>query len=110
MATDQKSSEITAIAELLGMLDLSGATVAIDAMGCQKRIAEAIVDAKADYVLTLKDNQPTLHQQVRDCFESAQPAEARPRRYGGFAPQSRRRAHRLRGRRDAASSGFRRHS
>jgi predicted transposase YbfD/YdcC len=41
-------------------------------MGCQKKIAESIVDAKADYVWTLKENQPTLHQEVRDFFESAQ--------------------------------------
>ena len=72
VATDQKSNEITAIPELLGMLDLSGATVTIDAMGCQKKIAESIMDAKADYVLTLKENQPTLHQEVRDFFDSAQ--------------------------------------
>ena len=72
VVTDQKSNEITAIPELLGMLDLSGATVTLDAMGCQKKIAESIVTAKADYVLTLKDNQPTLHQEVRSFFESAQ--------------------------------------
>jgi predicted transposase YbfD/YdcC len=80
VATDQKSNEITAIPELLGMLDLSDATVSIDA-GCQKKIAEAIVDAKADYVLILKDNQPTLHQQVRDFFESAQADGWRDRRH-----------------------------
>ena len=72
IATDAKSNEITAIPELLVVLDLRGATVTIDAMGCQKKIAEAIIAAKADYVLTLKDNQPTLSQEVREFFESAQ--------------------------------------
>jgi len=81
IATDCKSNEITAIPELLAMLDLRGATVTIDAMGCQKKIAEAIIDAKADYVLTLKDNHPTLHQEVREFFESAQADGFRDTRY-----------------------------
>ena len=57
---DDKSNEITAIPELLLLLDVSGCIVAIDARGCQKAIAQAIRDAKADYVLQVKDNQSNL--------------------------------------------------
>src|SRR3990167_7917514 len=60
--TDEKSNEITAIPELIEVLELNGATVTIDAMGCQKGIAQAIVDKSADYVLGLKGNQGTLHE------------------------------------------------
>jgi predicted transposase YbfD/YdcC len=67
-ATDAKSNEITAIPELLAMLDLKGAIVTIDAMGCQTAIAERIHAAGADYVLSLKENQPTLFADVRDLF------------------------------------------
>jgi predicted transposase YbfD/YdcC len=59
---DAKSNEITAIPKLLEMLELSGALVTIDAMGCQTEIARAIVEADADYVLAVKGNQPTLHE------------------------------------------------
>jgi predicted transposase YbfD/YdcC len=61
IVVDEKSNEITAIPKLLQMLELSGALVTIDAMGCQTEIARAIVDADADYVLAVKGNQPTLH-------------------------------------------------
>jgi len=64
-----KSNEITAIPKLLEMLELSGAMVTIDAMGCQTEIARQIVDAGADYCLAVKDNQPTLHQGIIDFFE-----------------------------------------
>lgn len=66
VACDEKSNEITAIPELLKLVDVSGAVVTIDAMGCQKEIAGAIVAAKGDYVLALKGNQGTLHQAVVD--------------------------------------------
>lgn len=59
-----KSNEITAIPAILAALDLTGAVVTIDAMGCQKSIAEQIVKAKADYVLALKENPPSLYQDV----------------------------------------------
>lgn len=75
VATDQKSNEITAIPTLLELLDLQGATITIDAMGCQKAIAEKIMDGGGDYILALKDNHPTLHQEVEQFFECAQ-AEA----------------------------------
>jgi len=68
LAVDQKSNEITAIPQLLELLDLEGDTVTIDAMGCQKEIAKAIIDKKANYVLQVKDNQPTLHAAISEAF------------------------------------------
>jgi len=67
--TDEKSNEITAIPALLDALFLEGATVTIDAMGCQKEIVNKIVDKKADYVLALKENHPTLLEEVTLSFE-----------------------------------------
>jgi predicted transposase YbfD/YdcC len=66
LACDAKSNEITAIPELLRLVDVSGGVVTIDAMGCQKEIAGAVVAAKGDYVLALKGNQGALHQAVVD--------------------------------------------
>jgi hypothetical protein len=60
VATTEKSNEITAISELLQLLDLHSAIVTIDAMGCQKTIAAKIIERGGDYVLTVKDNQPHL--------------------------------------------------
>lgn len=71
VACDQKSNEITAIPKLLDLLDLQGATVTIDAMGCQKDIARKIVQARGDYLLAVKDNHKTLHEDVRFFFEDA---------------------------------------
>ena len=71
IAVDAKSNEITAIPLLLELLDLKGATVTIDAMGCQKQIAAKIVAGGGDYVLALKDNQPTLHEAVVQEFMTA---------------------------------------
>ena len=68
----EKSNEITAIPELLRALALTGCIVTIDAMGCQKDIAEQIIDGEADYVLALKGNHGTLHQDVADYFEWAE--------------------------------------
>ena len=67
-AVDEKSNEITAIPELLELLALKGAIVTIDAMGCQKKIAEKIIDKGADYVLGLKGNQGTLREDVELLF------------------------------------------
>jgi predicted transposase YbfD/YdcC len=64
VACDEKSNEITAIPELLRLVDIKGAIITIDAMGTQKAIAEQIVEGGADYVLALKGNQGTLHQAV----------------------------------------------
>jgi predicted transposase YbfD/YdcC len=69
-ATDVKSNEITAIPELLALLDIRGAVVTIDAAGCQKNIASQIHTQKADYVLSLRDNHPTFHDEVLTYFES----------------------------------------
>ena len=69
VVVDAKSNEITAIPKLLEILELSGALVTIDAMGCQTEIARQIVDANADYCLAVKGNQPTLHQGLVDFFD-----------------------------------------
>src|SRR5262245_4189095 len=68
VAVDGKSNEITAVPELLALLDLKGATVTLDAMGCQKEIAAAIRAAGADYVLAVKGNQNTLYEGLSDFF------------------------------------------
>jgi predicted transposase YbfD/YdcC len=67
-AVDEKSNEITAIPELLDLLAIKGAIVTIDAMGCQKKIAEKIIAKGADYVFGLKGNQATLRTDVEDLF------------------------------------------
>jgi predicted transposase YbfD/YdcC len=66
VACAEKSNEITAIPELLRLVDIKGAIITIDAMGTQKAIAAEIIDLKADYVLALKGNQETLHDAVID--------------------------------------------
>jgi predicted transposase YbfD/YdcC len=66
VACAEKSNEITAIPELLRLVDIKGAIITIDAMGTQKAIASQIIDNEADYVLALKGNQETLHQAVID--------------------------------------------
>jgi predicted transposase YbfD/YdcC len=71
VAVDEKSNEITAIPALLDLLDLAGAVVTIDAMGCQKTIARKIVEQEADYVLTVKENQGHLLQDIQGRFEKA---------------------------------------
>lgn len=73
--TEEKSNEITAIPELLDMINVEGSVVSIDAMGCQREIAKKIVDKKADYVLNLKDNQPSLCQDVASIFEQAEQSQ-----------------------------------
>lgn len=69
LATEEKSNEITAIPELLDLLDVEGDVVTIDAMGCQREIAEKIRSKRADYVLALKNNHATLHEEVSDYFD-----------------------------------------
>lgn len=66
--TEEKSNEITVIPNLLDLLELEGAVVTIDAMVCQTAIAEKIVDAGANYVLAVKDNQKFLCDDIRDAF------------------------------------------
>lgn len=69
--TDKKSNEITAIPELINLLELKGALVSIDAMGCQTDIATAIVKQDADYLLAVKGNQGNLHKAVRSALADA---------------------------------------
>ena len=69
VACAEKSNEITAIPEVLRLVDIKGAIITIDAMGTQKAIAEQIIEQKADYVLALKGNQETLHQGVIDYID-----------------------------------------
>jgi predicted transposase YbfD/YdcC len=79
VAVDAKSNEITAIPLLLELLELKGATVTLDAMGCQKEIAQQIIDRGGQYLLALKDNQPKLQEAVAAEFNQALAAEKRPR-------------------------------
>jgi predicted transposase YbfD/YdcC len=80
LAVDDKSNEITAIPRLLALLDVKGATVTIDAMGCQREIAADILAGKADYVLAVKENQPALHDKVTRLLD-----EARLERFAGMS-------------------------
>lgn len=69
VTVDSKSNEITAIPELLALLDLHGALVTIDALGCQKQIARQIIDQQGDYCLAVKENQPHLYEDLEDHFQ-----------------------------------------
>jgi len=69
LSTDAKSNEITAIPELMKLLDLQDAVVTIDAAGCQKKIAQQIVDQGGDYILQLKGNQGSLHEETVMLFD-----------------------------------------
>jgi predicted transposase YbfD/YdcC len=79
LKVDNKANEIVAIPKLLELLDLKGATVTIDAMGCQKEIARQIIAQKGNYVLAVKENQPTLHEQIVRSFK-----EARLEKFAGW--------------------------
>jgi len=80
VAVDAKSNEITAMPQLLELLDLRDKIVTTDAMGCQKAIAETIIEGGGDYILAVKDNQPTLHAEIRAAFATAAPPAARSTR------------------------------
>jgi len=69
LKVSDKSNEITAVPELLRVLELSGCIVTLDAMGCQKKIAREIIEADADYVLALKGNQETVHEEVKSFLD-----------------------------------------
>ena len=71
IATEEKSNEITAIPQLLTLLDIRGATITVDAMGCQRAIAEQVIDQGADYLMGLKGNQGTAHKEVEEFFTDA---------------------------------------
>jgi predicted transposase YbfD/YdcC len=81
VAVEEKSNEITAIPRLLELLDLSGALVTIDAMGCQKEIAAKIVDGGGDYLLAVKENQPHLYEDIDACFTEALETDFAGREY-----------------------------
>ena len=80
-SVDEKSNEIPAVQELLKVLDLEGAVVTADAMHCQKETAKAVIDKKADFVLVVKGNQPTLqnelHEEIIKAFDEDNPAMRR---------------------------------
>ena len=63
--TEGKGRELDAIEKLLKLLDVQGSVITIDALGCQKKVIELILQGKADYVLQVKQNQPTLYQQIK---------------------------------------------
>lgn len=71
LAVADDSNEIETIPRLLALLDLCDATVTIDAIGCQKSIAQQIVEAQGNYVLAVKENQPTLHEKVKKLLDEA---------------------------------------
>jgi predicted transposase YbfD/YdcC len=87
-AVDTKSNEITAIPKLLETLELKGAIVTIDAMGCQKEIAAQIVTGKGDYVLAVKDNQPTLHEILKAYFIELLNEDKRKAKHKGTCEQA----------------------
>jgi len=80
VAVEAKSNEITAMPELLKLLDLHEKIVTTDAMGCQKEIAQTIVEGEGDYILAVKDNQPTLHAELHAAFVEAPPPKLRSSR------------------------------
>ncbi|MDZ7608852.1 MAG: ISAs1 family transposase [Cyclobacteriaceae bacterium] len=75
-AVSMKSNEITAIPELLEMLEVKGSIISIDAMGCQRDIARAIIGKGADYLLAVKDNQPSLARAIEDTVRFARPSDS----------------------------------
>jgi predicted transposase YbfD/YdcC len=80
VAVEAKSNEITAMPQLLELLDLRDKIVTTDAMGCQKAIAETIVAGGGDYILAVKENQPTLHAEIQAAFATAATPPARSSR------------------------------
>tara|TARA_R110002049_G_scaffold295271_1_gene482541 strand:- start:1747 stop:2406 length:660 start_codon:yes stop_codon:yes gene_type:complete len=78
LKTADKSNEITAIPELIDLLDIQGTLVSIDAMGCQTAIAETIVDKDGDYLFTLKANQGNLYDAVKETFTAIRQAPLGP--------------------------------
>jgi predicted transposase YbfD/YdcC len=80
VAVDAKSKEITALPQLLKLLDLQEKVVTTDAMGCQKTIAETIITGGGDYILAVKDNQPTLPAEIQAAFATAATPPARSSR------------------------------
>ena len=88
LKVEEKSNEITAVPELLRVLELAGCIVTIDAMGCQKKIAREIIEADADYVLALKGNQETVHEEVKTFLDSTLELQQQPRPKGAAVPKA----------------------
>jgi predicted transposase YbfD/YdcC len=87
LKVDEKSNEITAVPQLLRVLELSGCIVTLDAMGCQKNIAREIKEADAEYVLALKGNQERVHREVKEFLDDAV-AESKTWRPSGVQPEA----------------------
>jgi predicted transposase YbfD/YdcC len=83
-----KSNEITAVPQLLRVLELSGCIVTLDAMGCQKKIAKEIMEADADYVLALKGNQEKVHAEVKSFLDATLEEKQRQRPNGAVVPKA----------------------
>src|SRR5512132_2695126 len=79
LKVEDKSNEITAVPELLRVLELAGCIVTVDAMGCQKKIAKEIIESDADYVLALKGNQETVHQEIKSFLDATLLEQQTPR-------------------------------
>jgi predicted transposase YbfD/YdcC len=88
LKVSDKSNEITAVPELLRVLELSGCIVTLDAMGCQKKIAREIIKADADYVLALKGNQETVHEEVKSFLDATIGEAQAVRPVGAKAPKA----------------------
>ena len=89
VATAEKSNEITAIPELLDLLELHGAIVTIDAMGCQKAIASKIIEREGHYALTVKDNQPTLLAGIKEKVQQALESDFKGMQYDEHTTEER---------------------
>lgn len=88
LKVDEKSNEITAVPQLLRVLELAGCIVTADAMGCQKKIAKEIIEADADYVLALKGNQEKVHEEVKSFLDSTLLEKQKPRPKGALIPKA----------------------
>jgi predicted transposase YbfD/YdcC len=73
LSTEEKSNEITSIPQLLSLLDIKGDIISIDAMGCQKKIAETIIEGEADYILAVKGNQASVEESIKDTVVLVKP-------------------------------------
>lgn len=88
LKVEEKSNEITAVPELLRVLELAGCIVTVDAMGCQKKIAKEIIEADADYVLALKGNQETVHAEVKSFLDATLEEKQKKRPSGAMLPKA----------------------
>src|SRR5258706_521419 len=87
LKVEDKSNEITAVPELLRVLELNGCIVTVDAMGCQKKIAKEIVESDADYVMALKGNQERVHQEVKSFLDASLEQQKQQRPKGALVPK-----------------------